>query len=196
MLRSILAAGAALVPLSVQASDLPFPLPPMYPSFTSPQTTSSLPLLSGTYVFSLRTFCQPHLTVTYNTKSTVGSNIVSQITLSSPGDSLQEGTLKFVQSSKAGSGTVTITSIDAFGSPFLVENSGVSGSAGTPLEKKANNGSTTFTQTATTIALKDSSGTSTYNVYYGNILNGVVQVAVFGGIDDTGCAEQGTAILQ
>lgn len=189
MWKSILAFSAVLTLSSAQGA--PFPAPPLYPSFTAPQS-GSLPLLKGAYVFTLRRFCQPELTVTYNK-----SGIVDSIALAASSDQFEEGTLTFVQGSTAGSGTVTIAAINDSGSAFLVENSGASsGTSGTPLAQKTESGSNPFKQTATTFAIKDTSGTSTYNVYYGAVAGGIAQHAVFGGLDDKGCAEQGMMTIQ
>jgi hypothetical protein len=165
----------------------------MYPSFMSPSTTATpLPLLKGTYVVSYQRFCQPTLTASRTTNGSVTS-----VAISGGSNQLSRGTITFVQSKTLGQGTLTQNMITDYGSLFLVVNSG-GGTSGTPLTAKSNTGSTSFTQTATTFNIKDgnTANGSTFNIYYGQVTgtgtSTVVQHAVFGGIDDQGCAEQGT----
>jgi hypothetical protein len=190
VVKAILAASAALGLLSTQSLGDSFPSAPLYPSFASPRAT--LPLLSGTYVFTGQTICQPQLTVTY------GKSGVTFVSLASNTTGLQEGTMKYVQGTTPGSGTVTLDATDAYGSPVLVVNSGTAGGSGTPMAQKTNKGSLAFTQTTTTFTIMDGNtpGGSTFNVYTGKITNGIIQFAAFGGLDDQGCAEQGTITLK
>jgi hypothetical protein len=181
MSKIFLAAGVAASLVPALALSAPF----------ATQAPSSLPLLSGTYVATIHQFCQPKETVTYSNQG-----VVENVVLSAVDDELESGTMAFVQGANPGTGTVKLSITSVGGSPFLVKNSGESGSSGVKLQMNTGSVSSTFKQTASTIAITESSGTSTYNVYYGKVSGGIVQHAVFAGIDDKGCASQGSISIK
>jgi hypothetical protein len=186
VLRSIFAAGAAIALLSTQA------LADDAGASAASPSRATLSLLSGFYIFTSQRICQPQLTVSYD------SNGVSAVSIGSSATSLQEGTYHFVQGTTPGSGTVTVGGIDDYASPVLVTNAGTPGTSGTPMTQQANKGSLAFSQTASTISIMDGNtpSGSTFNVYSGKTLKGIIQSAVYGGIDDGGCAQQGSISLK
>jgi hypothetical protein len=180
MLRTIFATGSAVALLCMQA---------LAGTVSSPAAT---PYVSGTYLFTSQTICQPQMTVSY------ANDGVAMVSLGSSTTGLQEGTYKFTPGTNPLSGTVTVAGLDDYASPVLVVNSGISGSSGTPMTQQANAGSLSYSLTATTITILDgkSPAGSTYNIYPGKVVKGIVQNAVYGGLDDQGCAEQGTITLK
>jgi hypothetical protein len=160
-------------------------------------SAASLPLLSGSYVYTNNTFCQMPVTAKYGSSPNVANTqFVAQI-FTGPGpntESLSAGTFKFVQSA-TGSGSVTANSMTVAGSPILLTSIdvGKGGVDGSPLTTQTNTGAAKFTQTATTITINEGSGgTSIYHIYYGKVAGGIVQNATAVGVDSKGCAEQYT----
>jgi hypothetical protein len=156
---------------------------------------AAVPLLSGTYIYTSQKFCQMGVTVTYSKATSTSGPFVKQVDTPANGPSntisLDAGTLKFVQTA-AGSGSVTQNGFQGTGSPVLLTEtgSGISGTDGAPLQTQTKSASTTFSQTATTLSIKDTGGTTAYNIYYGKIAGGVVQNAVFAGLGSNGCVQQ------
>ena len=178
MSRSLYAAVAAVALSSTLSFAAPFA--------SQPATSSTVPEVSGTYVITIHKFCQNKLTVTYK------SGDVESIAYSGSDENLSAGKIVFKQGSKAGAGTAELTGTTLSGSQFLVKQAGSSsGTLGDPLSENTGSDKITFSQTATTISITDSSGTSKYNIYYGKVTSGIVQHAVFAGIDVKGCGEQG-----
>jgi hypothetical protein len=175
------AAGAAVIFFSTLAIAAPF---------ATPQSSSSVPLLSGTYVIATQQFCQETM------EATEKSGAVATIKVTGNDDSLSAGTVKFKQGSKTGAGTLSITQTTVDGTPLLASGSGTTGNAGDKLKQSTGTVDTTFKQTATTFSFADGSKTNSYRVYYGKVLGGVVQYAAFAGIDDHGCATQGTLTIK
>jgi hypothetical protein len=169
-----------------------YPSALLHPSI---EASIALPLLSGTYLTTSSTFCQPTLTVN-NTQGTI-----SQVTLGLGSNfgtnTLTEGTIKFTQGSTSGSGTAKMNGTNDTGSAF-VQAGTETGAQNAPMKQQVGSGKVTFTQTATTFTVTGSpGGTSTFNIYYGKVsTTGVVEYAVFGGLDYHGCAEQGTITLE
>jgi len=156
------------------------------------------PLLSGGYVYTSNKFCQITVIAKYGTSPNIkNSPFVANLTTSSGSNTvgLGAGTIKFTPG-KTGSGSATISGFQATGSAILLSStgSGISGGGidGAPLASETDTGSTTYAQTATTVSIKEDGGTSTFHIYYGKVLTGIVQNAVFAGVDAKGCAEQYT----
>jgi len=186
MLKSVFTAVAALLVLPSLIGGAVFPA----------AAASSLPLLSGAYTYTVGKFCQLPVTVLYRGSPNVaGSPFVQEvITTGAPvSQPAGAGTMKFVQSATAkGSGTIMLNGTSFEGTTILLTSTGAgtSGVDGTPLAAQATTGSSAFTQTATSIAITATG--STFNIYYGKVLTGIVQYAVFVGIDSKGCADQYT----
>jgi hypothetical protein len=180
MLKSAYAAGAAVVVFSTLAIAAPF---------ATPDSSSSVPLLSGTYIIAEQTFCQESMVATEK------SGAVSTIKVTGDDDGLSAGTVKFKQGSTTGAGTLSITQTTVGGTPLLASGSGTTGDAGDTLKESTGTIGTTFKQTATTFSFVDGSKTNSFKVYYGKVSSGVAQSAVFVGIDDKGCAQQGTLTI-
>ncbi len=180
MLKTVFTAGTAAVLFSTLTFAAPFP---------APATSTSLPLLSGTYIIVDQTFCQETM------KATEASGAVATIKVTGNDDNLSAGTVKFKQGSTAGKGKLTITQTSVGGTPLLASGSGTTGNAGDKLLESTGTINTTFKQTATTFSFVDGSNTNTFKVYYGKVSGGVAQYAAFAGIDDKGCAQQGTVTI-
>jgi hypothetical protein len=154
------------------------------------------PLLSGSYVYTSNKFCQITVIAKYGTSTAIKNTpFVDQISTGtgSNTESFGAGAIKFVQSA-TGKGTATINGFQASGSAILLSStgSGTSGVDGAPMATKTESGSASFTQTATTVSIKEDGGTSTFHIYYSKVLSGIAQNAVFAGVDAKGCAEQYT----
>jgi hypothetical protein len=180
MLKSIFVAGATALLFSTLTVAAPFP---------TPAISTSVPLLSGTYTISEQTFCQEKM------KATEETGAVSTIKVTGDDDNLSAGTVTFKQGSTADKGTLTITQTSVGGTPLLASGSGVTGDAGDTLKESTGSVSTTFKQTATTFSFVDGSNTNSFKVFYGKVSKGVAQYAAFVGIDDKGCAQQGTLAI-
>ncbi len=149
---------------------------------------ATLPLLSGPYLVTINTLCQP--TVTVN----VANGAIAQDALGPGSNALIAGTISFTQGSTPGAGTARISLTNDSGSPYL-QAGNESGVDDSPMNQNVGTESFTFTQTATTLSLTRSSVTSTYNIYYGPVgTTGIAANAVFAGIDASHCANNGTAI--
>jgi hypothetical protein len=180
MPKYIFAAGLSVVLFSTLTLAAPF----------SHTEAAKLPLLSGTYVIADQDFCQESMVATEK------SGAVSTINVTGNDDALSAGTVKFKQGSKTGAGTLSITQTTVGGTPLLASGSGTTGGAGDTLKESTGTLNTTFEQTATTFSFVDGSKTESFNIYYGKASSGVVQYAVFVGIDDKGCAQQGTLTIE
>jgi hypothetical protein len=155
----------------------------------------SFPLISGKYVVTIDQQCQPSLFVTYGN---IGSaTVVTGVSLdeASSAGTLGAGTFD-ATGNTSGSGTLALTATQSEGDPIVLDSNNGGGAQGTLLSVATSKGSVPFTQTATTFALTDKHGVSTFNVYYGASKSGIVESAVFGGMDDTGCMETGTVSRQ
>jgi hypothetical protein len=150
---------------------------------------SSLPLLSGTYLITINTTCQPTLTVDVEKKT------VAQVALGPGSNALLAGTITFTQGGTPGTGTaVTNLTVDS-GSPFL-QAGNESGVDDAPLHQSTGVEDFTFTQTATTLSLVTSGAYINYNVSYGpTSRTGIASSAVFAGMDSQGCANNGMAMI-
>ncbi|MGD0191041.1 MAG: hypothetical protein ABSD74_09895 [Rhizomicrobium sp.] len=175
MKTSILAAGAALLALS--AFDA-----------AAQEPKGSFPLLSGNYLLQNTTVCQPALNVTYN-----GQGLVTGVNLVPANDASSSTTGLFTatQGNTKGTGSITLSATSGSGDPIIVTSSN-GGEEGQVLGVGSGGDTITFKQTATTLSLTDSGGTSTYTVYYGNVVNKDVGSAVFSGLDYKGCANSGS----
>jgi hypothetical protein len=161
-------------------------------------SAATLPLLSGTYIYTGSKFCQMTVIASYIAGSTPngkGAPVVTEIITGTGSNSLKlsAGTLAFSQGT-TGSGTATITGLQIGGSPILLDNTGSAiGGGGIDGEKfgtSANSGTASFSQTATTVTLATPDGTDKFNVYYGKVVSSIVQAATLVGVDAKGCAEQ------
>jgi hypothetical protein len=153
------------------------------------------PLLSGSYLYTSHKFCQMSVIAKYGTSSAIkNSPFVAEISTGAGSNTvgLGAGAITFVP----GKGTATINGFQADGSVILLSEtgSGIGGGGvdGAPLAAATESGSTTFTQAATTVSIKEVGGTSTFHIYYGKVSGGIAQNAVFVGINAKGCAEQYT----
>jgi hypothetical protein len=144
-----------------------------------PSARTAMPLLSGAYDITTDRLCQPTMTVTYDTNTSIGTNVVTKISLSNTSSTeTQVGKVTFTQGTTAGAGNVSLASTVTGGTTFLIENSGTSGTYGTPMSLQTQTGKGTFTQTN--------------SIYYGKVSGGIVEHAVFGGLDSKGCAFNGS----
>jgi hypothetical protein len=157
---------------------------------TARQPGSSYPLLSGTYLLQSTTVCQPSLSVTYNNQG-----LVTGVNLVEAGDAGNTTTGQFTatQGKPKGTGSISLAATSASGDPIIVTS--VNGEQGTVLGVGTGADNVTFKQTATTLALTDPGGTSTFNIYYGTAVGKNLGYAVFSGLDYKGCAESGNATL-
>jgi hypothetical protein len=176
MLKSIVIAGALL-------------------SLLAPSTAfASVPRLSGAYLYSKNQLCPMPITVRYASPSSGGSPFVIQVIGGNGSNTIKlgGGTFSFAQSGAVGSGTARINGTTAYASPVVLTETGggVTGTDGQTIQSKAETGSAPFSQTATTLTLKTSDGTQNFHIYYGKVAAGIVQNAVFVGVDSKGCAEQ------
>jgi hypothetical protein len=156
------------------------------------------PLLSGNYVYTSNKFCQITVIAKYGTSPNVKNTPFVASLITSGGSNtvgLGAGSIKFTPGN-TGSGSATINGFGANGSAILLSStgSGIGGGGidGAPLATEAESGTTTYTQTATTVSIKEDGGTSTFHIYYGKVLTGIVQNVVFAGVDAKGCVEQYT----
>jgi hypothetical protein len=166
---------------------------------TTPSTFgASLPLLSGTYIYTGSRFCQMTVIAGYITGTTPGNKsapVVTQINTGTGSNDikLSAGSLTFVQSA-TGSGKATINGFDIGGSAILLQNTGTAigggGTQGSLFGSDASSGSATFKQTATTTTLVTPDGTNVFHAYYGKVVSGVAQSAALIGVDAKGCAQQ------
>jgi hypothetical protein len=175
MLKSIFAAGVVIVSFSTLAIAAPF---------STPETSSSVPLLSGNYVITLHKLCQVTLSVTTKSGQVTGVNLTAD------DSQMQAGLIKFKQGSKAGAGSFTLDETSAGGTATLIKQN--SGTEGDTFSQATQTLSGTFSQTSTKISIMEGGGTETYSVYYGKVSGGIAQHAAFAGLDSKGCAEQGT----
>lgn len=180
MSKYIFPAGLSVVLFSTLTFAAPFPN----------SRVAVVPLLSGTYLIASSDFCQESMVATEK------SGAVSTINVTGNDDALSAGTVKFKQGSKADAGTLTITQTTVGGTPLLASGSGTTGDAGDTLKESTGTVKTTFEQTATTFSFADGSKTNNFNIFYGKVSGGVAQSAVFVGIDDKGCAQQGTLTIE
>lgn len=118
------------------------------------------------------------------------SRAVASVALNNSANELQSGTGNFIQGGTPDSGSLTLAVTDDQGSPFVEAGQLGSGNNSEPLNQSVQNLTIPFTQTFTTLSVTVSSQQETYNVYYGKLINGIAQSAVFGGIDHEGCAKQ------
>jgi hypothetical protein len=182
MLKRGLAVGAALVLVPLTALGAPL----------DRQPGKSFPLILGSYAISLTRACQPSLQVAYSNIG--GHNVVTGVSMiSGAPNTLSAGSLSATNSKGSGSLTGTVT--QAQGDPIVVQDN-LGGEWGTLLSGGAGSGSVTFVQTATTLSITDTDGTSTYNIYYGPAKKGNAVNAVFGGIDIKGCMDVGSITRQ
>lgn len=182
--KSILAVGAALllVPASTSGAIT-----------VGSQPGKSFPLISGKYIVTINQQCQPSLSVTYGTVDDV--QVVTGVNLDEAPSANTLGSGEIDATNSKGSGTFSINVTQSDGDPIVL-NSNIGGTQGTILSVNNSSGSIPFTQTATTLALTDDHGVSTYNIFYGPAKGGVAESAVFGGMDDTGCMEIGSVSQQ
>jgi len=161
-------------------------------------SAASLPLLSGTYIYTGSKFCQMTIIASYIAGSTPngkGAPVVTQINTGTGSNSLKlsAGTLAFFQSG-TGSGSAHINGFDIGGSTILLRNTGTAigggGTEGEVLGTNTDTGNATFKQTATTATLVTPDGTDNFHISYGKSASGIVQSAVLVGVDSKGCAEQ------
>ena len=66
----------------------------------------------------------------------------------------------------------------------------------TALTQTSMSGSGTYSNTATTLTVTFSGQSATYSIAYGPVSKGIAQSAVFGGIDQSGCAVSAVGIRQ
>lgn len=165
---------------------------------SAPSAFAATPLLSGGYVYTSSKLCQMSVTAKYGTSTAIkNSPFVEQITTGAGSNTqgLGAGSIKFTPG-KTGSGTATINGFQASGSAILLSSTGtgISGGGvdGARLAGETETGTTTYSQTATTVSIKGDGGTSTFHIYYGKVSAGIVQNVVFAGVDVKGCAEQYT----
>jgi hypothetical protein len=166
---------------------------------TAPSTFgASLPLLSGSYIYTGGRFCQMTIIAGYVSGKTAtgsGTPLVAQINTGTDSSSqkLSGGILTFVQSG-TGSGSASINGFDIGGTTILLQNTGSAigggGTQGSPLASNASSGNATFKQTATAATLVTPDGTDTFHAYYGKVVSGIVQSVSLIGVDHKGCAEQ------
>jgi len=167
------------------------------PAFSASGTT--VPVLSGTYVYSSNTFCQLDVVTKYATsKAIANTSFVATITAGGGNNTvaLSAGTLTFTPpiAGTSGGGKATISGWEIDGSSILLTSTGAgtSGTGGAALASDAQSGTATFAQTATTLKLTEGSTVLTYHIYYGKVTNGIAQFATFIGTDNKGCAERYT----
>jgi hypothetical protein len=165
---------------------------------SAPSAFAATPLLSGSYVYTSNKLCQMSVIAKYGTSTSIkNSPFVAEISTGAGSNTqgLGAGSIKFTPG-KTGSGTATINGFQATGSAILLTETGSGigsgGVDGAPLASKTETGSSTYSQTATTVSIKGDGGISTFYIYYGKVSAGIAQNVVFAGIDAKGCAEQYT----
>jgi hypothetical protein len=190
MLKFIVATGMALSLMPSLAGAAPFPS----------ARAKAVPLLSGSYIYSENRICPLTLVIHYSTPNNAGGNYADSSSLNSnASNAVEAGTIDFVQGSTKGSGNATLSAATHIsGTAFTLHATGnESGTQGQTLAQTTESGTIAFSQTAKILTLQDDgSKSSTYNIYYGKMAGGIAQAATWSGIDDKGCADTGTVILQ
>jgi hypothetical protein len=167
----------------------------------SPAFAASFPLLSGTYVYTVDKFCQLSVTNDYKTLPlSSGGSIEYLATVAQTGGSSNEiglsaGTVVFTQGTGTpGKGSLSTTGLTADGTAIVIHNAGdQTGTIGAPLAFSSGAGTSTFSQTASTFTVADSSDpATTFAIYYGKSLSGIAQHAVAFGNNGKGCAQRFT----
>lgn len=158
----------------------------------SSASAAATPIVSGAYTVIARNVCQQRLTADFN-----GSGTVDALSLST-GDVPSAQTLLAV-TFNPNKGKVTFAGFQDEGSGFLLQSTGSKGGTqGTPLTETPTSGSTSYSNTDTTITI----GGNVYNAVYGQVdKNGIAHTAALmrlytnGNPPDT-CSEQDEATRQ
>jgi len=174
----------AVAALSVLSS-LAYPAP-----FAS---ASTLPTLSGAYIFTGHRVCQVAVTVDYaNIKGVNNTSFAYEVTGAPAANTVgvTAGSFSFTQKAgAAGTGTVFVSETNVSGSPIFITSSAPGGVFfdGSAIKSQLQASVGPFKQTATTLSVN---GSPNYNIYYGKVTNGIVQTATVAGVDSSGCAEE------
>jgi hypothetical protein len=155
-------------------------------------SAAATPILSGAYTVIARNVCQQRLTADFN-----GSGTVDALSFSS-GDVPSAQTLLSV-TFNPNKGKISYAGFQDEGSSLLLQSTGSkSGTQGTLLTETPISGSTSYSNTSTTMTI----GGNVYNAVYGQIdKNGIAHTAAFmrlytdGNPPDT-CSEQDEATRQ
>jgi hypothetical protein len=141
---------------------------------------AAAPTISGSYVFSHRTFCQPTITVDYATDQN-GQTFVNGLNLTSSSDTeFSTGLAKFDSSTQ----TVSYKGVNDSGSTVLLQLS--SGLQGDVFAEKKTSGSTAYSNTNSTVTLNG----TTYTATYGKATKSVVGYMVLVGLSSASCSDQ------
>ena len=147
----------------------------------TPQTDpKAAPTISGSYVYSHRSFCQPTITVSTATDQN-GQTFVSGLNLTSSGDTEQEsGLAKFDPSTL----TVSYVGVRDSGSTVLLQLT--NGLQGDVFAQKNQSGSAAYSNTDSTVTING----TTYAATYGKTTKGVVGYMAIVGFSSSSCSDQ------
>jgi hypothetical protein len=155
---------------------------------------AATPILSGTYLVTLRSFCQP--TVTANFATSGSDSFVDNL---SSNDASVDAFMQEILSVtfNPAKGKITFTGFQDQGSNLLLQFTGSrSGTFGSALTEQPDKGSSKYSNTATTLTVNG----DTSNAVYGGIdANGVAHSLIFMGLsgdNGTTCSAQGEATRQ
>jgi hypothetical protein len=156
---------------------------------------AATPIISGTYLVTVHTFCQP--TVTANFAPVGDDTFVDGL---SSNDATSDAFMQEILSANFNptKGKVTVTGFQDEGSNLLLQFTGSrSGVFGSPLSEQPSHGSNKYSNTAATLTVNG----DTSNAFYGGIdAKGIAHSIIFmrlsNGEGDTTCSDQGEAIRQ
>jgi hypothetical protein len=141
---------------------------------------ATTPVISGSYVFSTRTFCQPTIALAY-AQDHYSQTFVTGMTLTSPESSgFDVGQARF-NSSKA---IVTFREVKDAGDDVLLHVK--NGQQGQTISQKRNKGSAGYSNTGSTVTLNG----ATYSAAFGRLTNGAPAYFALIGLDSAGCSEE------
>lgn len=141
------------------------------------------PILSGTYAFSQRTFCQPTLLVTYNKKNVASVSLNGSGTFGGVGDvQLTVGVVNF----DTGFQELKYSGTMEEGSPVLLHSQSGGADQGNPVTESVASNRLSYSNTDTTVTL----GGQVYQAAYGHVAKGFAQHVVLIALDSNGCSQQ------
>jgi hypothetical protein len=140
---------------------------------------ATTPVLSGSYVYSARTFCQPTIALAY-AQDHYSQTFVTGMTLTSPESSQFDAGLARFDLAAA---TVTYRETKDEGDNVLLHAK--SGQQGQTIAQKKEKGSAGYSNTASTVTLNG----ATYTAVFGSMKKGKPAYFALIGLDSAGCSE-------
>lgn len=156
---------------------------------------AATPIISGTYLVTIHSFCQP--TVTANFAASGSDSFVDNL---SSNDASSDAFMQEILSAtfNPAKGKVTVTGFQDEGSNLLLQFTGArSGIFGSALTEQASTGSSKYSNTATTLTVNG----DVSNAFYGGIdghgiAHSIIFMRLSGGQNGTTCSDQGEATRQ